>query len=179
MVRHRRLRETQLGGQLRHIVDVGASIFGWKQRENSQAHPIGERFELTGQKIVGQWLPGVRLGRGAAGAGEDLVELLQQRVVELDLERLQRCRRAAPCVRGPMIGAVTTGVVQQPGQRDVGGLLAELVAEPSYARASGRLLRDRASADRRRGGRSALLVLRARRRATRRRAGSTGSCPRP
>ena len=38
--------------------------------------------------------PGVRLG-GPAGAGEDLVELLQRVVVEHDLERASTRRRAA------------------------------------------------------------------------------------
>ena len=49
------------------------------------------------------------------------------------VERRSRARAATPSscsiVRGPMIGAVTAGLVQQPGQRDVGRLLAELGAE--------------------------------------------------
>ena len=79
-------------------------------------------------------------------------------------------------VRGPMIGAVTTGLLQQPGQRDVGGLLAQLAAEAFVGLQLAAVLLDPSAAcARRRAG--PRWPSGARRRAARRRAGSRGSAP--
>src|SRR4051812_7014347 len=73
-------------------------------------------------------LPGIRLGRFAAGAGEDFVELLHRRGVELDLGGADRAGELLERARSDDRGG-DDGVVQQPRQADVGGLLAELFAE--------------------------------------------------
>src|SRR5581483_12062901 len=86
-------------------------------------------------------LPGVRLGRLAAGAREDRVELPELLVIQLDLERAQAAvqllDRARPDDRGG-----DNRVVQQPGQRDIGGLLAQLAAEALVGFQLGAILLD-------------------------------------
>ena len=71
--------------------------------------------------------PGVVLGCRLV-AGEDLVELGEGLVVELDLERAQRPVELLDRARADDRGG-DGGPGQQPGQADVGGLLAELVAQ--------------------------------------------------
>ena len=48
---------------------------------------------------------------------------------ESSISRARSEPSSCSIVRGPMIGAVTTGLVQQPGQRHVGRLLAQLAAQ--------------------------------------------------
>src|SRR5438067_5458547 len=73
-------------------------------------------------------LPGVGLGRGAARTGKDLVEPLERVVVEGDLERAQTAvellERARPDDRRG-----DGRLREQPGDGDVGGLLAEVGAQ--------------------------------------------------
>src|SRR5262245_56776302 len=72
--------------------------------------------------------PGVGLGRGAARAREDLIELRSDGLVELDLDRAKRAfelflRTWANDRRRHR------GVVQHPGARDIRGLLTQGLAE--------------------------------------------------
>src|SRR5258708_30040302 len=63
VMRNRRLRKAQLRRQLRNVVNVEAfdslratprGILRRKELEDAQAHPIGQRFELAGEQVVGQ-----------------------------------------------------------------------------------------------------------------------------
>src|SRR3954452_2188579 len=89
--------------------------------------PAPARTARRGLARRGTRSPGVRLGRRATWPGEDLVEAGQRLVVQVDLEGTQRAvqllDRARPDDRGG-----DDRLVQQPGDPDVCGVLAELVA---------------------------------------------------
>src|SRR5262249_9536997 len=72
--------------------------------------------------------PGVGLRRGASGAGEDVVELLHRVGVELDLERAQGACELLLGARADD-GGRDRGVRDEPRDRDVRGLLAQVLAE--------------------------------------------------
>src|SRR4029453_18123420 len=75
-----------------------------------------------------QWLPGVCLWRLATGAGPDLIQLSKDFVGQTDL---QRVRAAGELLNrwGAHDRRCHRRVAQQPGQRHVGRLLAQLAAE--------------------------------------------------
>jgi hypothetical protein len=72
--------------------------------------------------------PGVGLGGFAAGAGPDLVESPECVVGQVDVEGALAGDELVERARADDRGG-HGGLVQQPGERHVGGLFAELVAE--------------------------------------------------
>src|SRR5437879_214679 len=72
--------------------------------------------------------PRVGFGRFAARAGPDLVEALQDICRELDLKTAQVARELIARARSND-GRCDDGIVQQPRERNIGGLLAESAAQ--------------------------------------------------
>src|SRR5690242_11186621 len=97
----------------------------------TQRHEGGKAL-LSLRVFVSSWLislsPRVGLGRLAAGPGPDLVEPIGLLVAQLDLERAQAAGQLLERAR-PDDRRGHHRVAQQPGQRYVGRLLAQLAAE--------------------------------------------------
>ena len=104
------------------------SVFCAKRKKRSTSLPKGtnaDSADPVNQAIsLRTALPGVGLGCLAAGAGPDLVELRQRGIRQLDLERPQAAGQLLDRAR-PDDRRGDDRVVQQPGQRDIGGLLAQ------------------------------------------------------
>src|SRR5262249_30191373 len=108
----------------------------------SRNRPGGQGGPARGRRRVNR-SPRVRLGRGAARAREDIVELLHRRVVQLDLEGAQRAIEVLARSRADDRRR-DHRVREDPRERDVRGLFAELLAELLVALEARSVLLDRA-----------------------------------